>query len=175
MGVKQRWNLHKRQLVSQCHHSIKLQRAWNKYGEDTFEIVVLMLCPPTECLHYEQKFIDLMQPEYNISPTAGSSFGVKRSEDFKRRCSASHFGKKASQATRRKMSEAKRGEKNYWHGKQGPRTGQRSHTKLTEVQVLRIRQALHSGVTIKALAEEYGVHRETISRIKRNVTWTMAN
>ena len=174
-GIRKRWDLHVAQLHGQGHHSIKLQRAWNKHGPNAFEVVVLMLCPPSECVRYEQKFMDLIEPVYNISPTAGSSLGVKRSDEFKKKCSKSHKGLRHSEETRKKMSQAQSGSKSHLHGKPGLRRGKRSNTKLTTIQVVRIRRALAAGVTIKSLACKYSVHRETISRIKRNVTWTLAN
>jgi predicted GIY-YIG superfamily endonuclease/ribosomal protein S26 len=33
---KRRWNKHKSELRRNCHHSSKLQNAWNKYGEEDF-------------------------------------------------------------------------------------------------------------------------------------------
>lgn len=43
--------------------------------------------------------------------------------------------------------------------------------KLTLSQVQIIKQALYKGVSVKDLAQEYGVSPSAISRIKRNRTW----
>lgn len=43
--------------------------------------------------------------------------------------------------------------------------------KLTKEQVALIKQALHKGVAVKDLAQEYQVSPSAISRIKRNKTW----
>ena len=36
-----RWTRHKKALKSSSHHSRRLQRAWNKYGEESFEFIVV--------------------------------------------------------------------------------------------------------------------------------------
>lgn len=43
--------------------------------------------------------------------------------------------------------------------------------KLTEAVVLEIRRKLDAGVKSIALAREYGLHRDTISKIKRRIYW----
>lgn len=45
------------------------------------------------------------------------------------------------------------------------------HVKLSPAQVLIIKNELHKGVSVKDLAQEYGVNPSTISRIKRGRTW----
>jgi group I intron endonuclease len=68
-----------------CHHSQYLQNAYNKYGEETLEFCVLEETEEDknvwEC---EQKYIDMINPKYNICKIAGSAYGVKRSENTKR-------------------------------------------------------------------------------------------
>ena len=40
-NLKRRWESHIYQLKNNIHHSIKLQKAWNKYGEDNFEFSII--------------------------------------------------------------------------------------------------------------------------------------
>ena len=40
-NLKRRWESHIYQLKNNMHHSIKLQKAWNKYGEDNFEFSII--------------------------------------------------------------------------------------------------------------------------------------
>lgn len=75
-----RWKNHKSQLIRGIHHSIHLQRAWNKYGEDSFCFEIIEFCPPLDAITREQYFIDSLSPKYNISPTAGNTLGVKQTE-----------------------------------------------------------------------------------------------
>lgn len=41
--IEKRWKEHKAMLKKNNHHSIKLQRAWNKYGADNFDFSVIEL------------------------------------------------------------------------------------------------------------------------------------
>jgi group I intron endonuclease len=85
-----RWATHKKSLIERRHHSIPLQRAWDKYGEAVFEFAVLEVIPDKALLiHAEQAWIDATHPEYNVAKVAGSSLGIKRSEHTKSRLSAS--------------------------------------------------------------------------------------
>jgi group I intron endonuclease len=85
-NFKARWYLHKKQLLNNIHHSILLQRAFNKYG-DIFSYEIIELCQVDDLIKYEQKWFDLLKPQYNICKIAGSSLGIKRSDDFKKRVS----------------------------------------------------------------------------------------
>lgn len=40
-NIETRWNQHKQLLAKGKHHSIKLQNAWNKYGENKFEFLIV--------------------------------------------------------------------------------------------------------------------------------------
>lgn len=55
-----------------------LQSAWNKYGEDAFEWLVLWKCMPDECVEEEQWWIDRLQAAipsrgYNTLAIAGNT------------------------------------------------------------------------------------------------------
>lgn len=61
------------------HHSVKLQRAWDKYGPDAFDFSVLLYCDEKNLLMYEQIFIDALSAQrsgYNICKKAGSRLGI---------------------------------------------------------------------------------------------------
>jgi group I intron endonuclease len=51
-----------------------------KYGYSKFKLEILKYCSPAACLKWEQLYIDLLKPEYNILKTAGSLLGYKHSE-----------------------------------------------------------------------------------------------
>jgi group I intron endonuclease len=116
VNIEQRWRSHKSYLNNNKHHSVYLQRAWNKYGADCFEFSVIELCFPFFLIAREQSWINKINPEYNISPTAGSSLGVKLSEETRSKLSAAHkgktshnLGKKMSLDQRAKLSVAHKG------------------------------------------------------------------
>lgn len=56
-NIERRWNEHIRQLNKGEHHSIKLQRAWNKYGEDNFVFTIIEECEINELLNREHYYI----------------------------------------------------------------------------------------------------------------------
>ena len=78
-----RWRRHRYELVRGIHHSVVLQRAWDKYGESALRFEALLLCAREHLLFYEQRCLDGFNPAYNIAPTAGSSLGIVRSEEFR--------------------------------------------------------------------------------------------
>lgn len=73
ISFKSRWSGHRRLLRSNKHHSIHLQRAWNKYGEESFVFEVLTTCPQEYCPKLEQWFLDSLEPRYNIKKKAINS------------------------------------------------------------------------------------------------------
>lgn len=134
VNFRSRLSTHKTQLKENKHHSIHLQRAWNKYGEYSFTFSLIeFVKDKTKLLEREQFWLDVYQSAhrdygYNISPTAGSSLGVKRSPEVIKRVSEAHKGIRLSdeakqklskhwkghiksEETRRKLSEANKGKK----------------------------------------------------------------
>jgi predicted DNA-binding transcriptional regulator len=77
-----RWKSHLNLLRRKLHHSVKLQRAWDKYGEDSFEFAVVIKCKPEDAVKNEQICFDTMKPEYNVSSVAANgSLGCKHSDE----------------------------------------------------------------------------------------------
>ena len=110
--IKKRWSQHVRRLNNKNHHSIHLQRAWDKYGSNVFSFNVLEHCAEDCLISVEQKYIDSERPAYNISPTAGRTAGVIRSEEYRIKQSVAQSGKIMSEETRRKISEGMKGKQN---------------------------------------------------------------
>ena len=110
IDIQKRWSSHVRLLNNNTHHSRHLQNAWNKYGEQAFEFsVLLQVDDVSSLLDIEQEFLDERAPEYNMSPTAGSSLGVKCTEETKRKISEANTGRHLSEETRAKLSKAHKG------------------------------------------------------------------
>lgn len=82
--LRARFKHHRTMLRAGKHGNPHLQRAWNKYGEDKFQFKVDLHCAPEMVLFYEQLLIDGLKPEFNISPTAGSAFGHRHSEEVRK-------------------------------------------------------------------------------------------
>ena len=64
-NIKRRWSRHKSQLKYGRHENLILQRAWNKYGENSFIFEIVEICEESLLLITEQKYLNL-NPEYNI-------------------------------------------------------------------------------------------------------------
>jgi group I intron endonuclease len=54
-----------------------IYKAISKHGLSNFEFEILEYCGPDNIEVREQAYIDLLNPEYNLSPTAGSNLGYK--------------------------------------------------------------------------------------------------
>jgi group I intron endonuclease len=101
---------HQKKLQQKKHFNRYLQRAWNKYGEDSFVFEVLLICHPSECVKNEQLLIDSLNSVkngYNIIPTAGSWYGMKHTEEARKKISESK--KNISEETRARIGAASKG------------------------------------------------------------------
>jgi len=96
VNIAKRWKTHLWALRNGNHHSVYLQRAFNKYGEENIDFSILLECPKEDLVTKEQEFIDLLHPEYNICKIAGSPLGIRHSEETRAKVSASLIGNKRS-------------------------------------------------------------------------------
>lgn len=99
MDVDRRWRDHRYALRAGKHINVKLQRAWNKYGEEAFLFKILETVQDTErLLEREQEWLDLLEAVlvgYNISLSATApNFGTVLSEEHRAKISASNMGRK---------------------------------------------------------------------------------
>jgi group I intron endonuclease len=56
-GFYKRWRIHKAYLRHNNHPNSHLQNAWNKYGEDSFEFMILEECEDNKLISREQYWI----------------------------------------------------------------------------------------------------------------------
>lgn len=89
-----------------------LIKAIIKYGYTNFCFAVLETCKPSEVLEREQYWLDLINPEYNLNPTAGSTLGFSLSEEARTKISIAHKGKPHTLETRQLMSITRKGPNN---------------------------------------------------------------
>ena len=83
---------HRTALDRGVHHSIYLQRAYNKYGSRQFIMEVLFLCKKDYLLYYEQQLINELQPSYNMNPLATSNRGYKWSKESREKARVAQLG-----------------------------------------------------------------------------------
>lgn len=121
-NVHGRWRDHRKTLRNGCHHSILLQRAWNKHGEDNFKFSILEKCEKSQLIEREQHYKDLYKSYdrklgYDVCSVAGSTLGTTLTIEHKKKLSLAHTGLKHSKETIDKISLASKGENNPMYGK----------------------------------------------------------
>lgn len=116
--LNKRKSKHFNELRSGNHHSVILQNAYNKYGENNFEFKVVNECELNDILILEQLYLDICEPIYNIAKNALAPMtGRNHNKKTKRQMSKAHkgnkynLGKKASEETKRKQSLKRLGTK----------------------------------------------------------------
>ncbi len=155
-GFKQRWNTHKRELNNNIHVNKHLQRAWNKYGKESFlfEIIEIIL-DRSIVLDREQYYLDLLKPYernigYNSYQTAGSPLGSKHTLE-----------------TKQKMVKIQQEIKVI-----GDKC---SNSKFTNEEVLKMRELYNNGESTKKIAIIYNSKHLVIFNILRNKTYNFNN
>jgi len=103
---------HFQRLKNNKHENGHLQNAFKKYGKENFVFDILLYCEPFELTRYEQKIVDILEPQYNIcKECVDSPKGIKRTEESKLKMSLAANGRKHTEETKRKISLANKGRK----------------------------------------------------------------
>jgi group I intron endonuclease len=98
VGFSTRWSLHKSSLNrNKCENS-HLQRAWNKYGKDSFEFNILEECPDNMLIVREQAWMD-----YYDSMNRNNGYNIRFAKDGGKRIGSA---KEMSEATKEKISNS---------------------------------------------------------------------
>lgn len=170
---------HINKLESQKHENSYLQRAWNKYGEDSFIFIVLeYVSDIKDLIIIEQYYIDWLQPEYNICKSASSTLGRKFSEETKRKISESHKGKKLSEEHKNRI---KQNRKDYHHSDSIKekmsefRMNKSFGSKLSSLSVKWIKYWKSCKISNVEIAKVFNVSDSHICKIIYNKTWKNVN
>lgn len=91
LRVRDRWKLHLKQLKENKHHSKKLQRHYNKYGESDLIFSIIEPCLPQFLTVIEDTYFHPL-PYFNICPKAGSTLGLKMSEESRNKMKGNKNG-----------------------------------------------------------------------------------
>ena len=124
-NILKRWESHRRSLLKNEHHSVKLQRAYRKHGLDIFKFEIIEESSKQELIEKEQYYIDSFNSfnkGYNCSPIAGNCSGREVSKKTREKMRISATGRKmsasaiekmknkiVSEETRKKMSQSRKG------------------------------------------------------------------
>lgn len=132
VNIDIRWRKHKKLLKEKKHHSKHLQSAWNTYGEQNFKFEIIEEVRNLQhLLAYEQVYLDYYKSYqnengYNTCKIAGSRYGIKCSEQTKKKISEAKHN--ISEQTRQKLREANKGR---WLGR---KHSEESRKKMREAK-----------------------------------------
>jgi group I intron endonuclease len=121
-NINKRRKTHWRSLRKNKHHNQYLQASYNKYGENSFVFEVLEYIDNiTELFVYEQKYIDKLQPAYNIGSVGGGDNISKHPNnlEFREKQSKIHKQRYSNMTPKQKktISNNLKGDKNpNWRG-----------------------------------------------------------
>lgn len=182
-NIRKRWNTHKSLLRRGKHHTKLLQRAYDKYGKDSFDFVLLEEIAEDakneEVYKREQYYLDTLKPfgrkGYNLVREAGGGkAGCKQTQETKEMISSALKGRAlsedhkknlrgawrqrlpASEETRQKMSESHKG-KEPWNKGVSP-------TEETKRKISEALKGRPSHWRSKTFSEE---HKRKMSESKR--------
>ena len=115
VNVRKRWAAHRRQLAKGVHHAQPLQRAFAKYGADSFSFEIIEFVDDESVLiEREQLWMDFFKPKYNVCKIAGTPGSRPVSVATREKMSAAHKGRKRAPFTaehKERISLSKRGKK----------------------------------------------------------------
>ena len=164
-----RLSKHLLDLERNLHHSIYLQRAWNKYQNINIEIIEI--CDNT--IEREQYYINTLQPHFNLCKNATNCNGIKRSENHKNKISEHHKNNKEywdNVYANRIINHSDETKEKIRTASIGRQFSKETRNKISKAKVLsneiilKIKQLRLSGVSISKTAQQLGI---SISSIKR--------
>lgn len=146
LNIKNRFYTHKTQLNSNKHYNKKLQRSWNKYGEENFVFEVIEYVEnKSELIVREQFYLDTIlfastdikkfnALGFNNLLMAYGTYGRKLSKESRLKISKKRKGIIFSKETKEKMSAAKIGVPGWSKGK---KLTDKQKSKFSKAQKLR--------------------------------------
>jgi group I intron endonuclease len=196
--LKSRKSEHFNRLRKHEHHNQHLQRAFDKYGEENFKFEIIEYVDDKEKLiEREQYWLDKTQCYnkdigYNKRTKADSCIGLYLSDETKQKISIANTGKKRTPEQTQKNREANTGKKQSQETidkRVQKLTGQKRTklfkeqlsqdrmgssnpgSKLTEDDVIIIKQMLAQGINQSIIANKFNIVPSAISNIKNNKSW----
>lgn len=108
---KRRQNEHRAELRGNRHSNSHLQRAWAKYGEESFASTTLESITDISCIvEREQHWIDALNSSvggFNMCPAAGTTRGLPCSEEKKLKISAANSGRVYTETAKARIRAAR--------------------------------------------------------------------
>lgn len=166
--IERYWH-HVWKLRQGTHDNSHLQRAWSKYGESAFEFRVVEVVDDLSMID-DREIYYIIEARgqvagcYNVADGGGGKSGVPMSDTAKRIVGAKNrqhnLGKRASDETKRKMSELRKGQ---------PRPQVRSDVTVTDIASAK--QMLMRGLSIQQVADELNLSVGVVNGLLCRNTW----
>lgn len=182
--IKKRWRDHKWYLNHNIHHNSYLQSSWNKYGKESFDFLLILLCEIDELLILEKDNIIKYNAfdnkyGYNVNDPEHSFLNRKHTEETKQKLSFQKLGSKNPMFGKigdkhhnfnLKMSDEQKSK--ITASKLGVPTNNRNYTKLKPEDVINIHKLYTEGnITQLELSKIYNVTDSTICMIIKRKRW----
>ena len=97
--------------------NLYIVRSLNKYSMSNFNLHILEYTDSDNIIKCEQKWIDLLKPEYNTNPTAGSTKGYKHTIESIEKMRTLATGRKHTEEVKDLMSKNRQGINNSFYNK----------------------------------------------------------
>ena len=184
-----RFSDHVRELQRGTHSNPKLQNSWLKFGADAFEFGILEFCNPDKIFELEQKYIDRLNPFYNIArevgvpntPKSGTIEAMIRSQksmEARKKSSWINSDKFHSMLSRIMKNRWKNPEykelrssnaKELWNDPRYRNKQYKSKCKLTLEQKQELIQMKSEGYSSSYLIKKFEISNASLSRICRGL------
>lgn len=181
--LRNRANRHQNNLRQNKHLSKHLQNAYNLYGEENFDFVILEeynknTITRTELLKREQFYLDKLKPflkenGYNTCSYAHSPNVGKLSDETKNKISRALSGRTASDDTRKRISNGRKNKRNSQEAiermrktKTGVKQSEESIEKRAkEYAFIGPDGIIYKGKNLKRFAQEHHLHRSNLKMV----------
>jgi group I intron endonuclease len=164
VDIDKRWYGHTRLLKVNKHKLPKLQNSVNKHGLENFIFEVIEECSKEILIEREQYWIDTLDSYnkgYNSRPIANSNLGKKCSEETKRKMSEASKGVSKSEEAKRNMSIS---QKKYFE----------THEPINKGKTQEVSQESRNKISLalkgRSYEELYGVEKAKEMKEKRRLS-----
>ena len=110
-NIQRRYWEHLWKLKNNKHTNYHLQNLYNKYKIDSLKLFIIEECEINFLLNREQYWIDVIKPNINKSPVAGTTLGLKLTKDQCINRRNINTGRKHSEETIKKRTDKIKGRK----------------------------------------------------------------
>ncbi len=170
-SFKHRWNTHRRSLLANKHENPILQRAWNKYGSDSFIFQIIEIVKDKDIIYHRESFwLSQFKSKYKVfnivpvgmNPMLGRKHTKKTKEKIKAKRKLqppiSELGrKKISDSLHKRVQteEEKRKRANHFI---------KPYPTFTNIET---QEVIPPGINLKAMCEKRGFNNSKMSAVAR--------